>query len=203
MSLSEKDIKVFATILAQYKIIEGLTRSKVKYSIGLEMVTARKQDVLNRFNLGQIGVDDLPAVLDWENGWRYDFNMYRPIFELAAKRQLTVAGLNFPFSLTREIHKKGLEGLAPADRAMLPDNVIPPAPEQEEGLKKVLAMHAHRNATDPVQIKRFFLVQSLWDTAMAEKSISLRKRSGHPVIVLAGGGHVEHSWGICAPVKDS
>lgn len=186
---------------AQFEIIEGLTRGHAKFAIGLEMVTAQKQDILNRFNLGQLSVDDLPKDLDWENGWRYDFGMFKPIFELASKRQLTVAGLNFPFRLTKEVREKGLEGLSPEDRAMLPKKAIPPAPEQEEGLKEVLAMHAHRNATDPEQIERFFLVQSLWDTAMAEKAVSLRESSGHPVVILAGGGHVEHGWGIARRLK--
>ncbi|WP_245549574.1 ChaN family lipoprotein [Maridesulfovibrio hydrothermalis] len=185
----------------QFEIIEGLTRGRNKVAIGLEMVTADKQDILNRFNLGQLSTDDLPGELDWENGWRYDFNMFRPVFELAAARRLTVAGLNFPFRLTKEVRDKGLEGLSAEDRAMLPEKVIPPAPEQEEGLKEVLAMHTNRDTADPVQVERFFLVQSLWDTAMAEKAVNLRKSSGHPVIILAGGGHVEHGWGIARRLK--
>ncbi|WP_319777551.1 ChaN family lipoprotein [Maridesulfovibrio sp.] len=186
---------------AQFEIIEGLTRGHAKVAIGLEMVTAQKQDILNRFNLGQIPVSELAKDLDWENGWRYDFNMFKPIFELAEKRRLTVAGLNFPFSLVKDVRENGLEGLSPEDRAMLPENVIPPAPEQEEGLKEVLAMHQGRDATDPKQVERFFLVQSLWDTGMAEKAVELRQSSGHPVVILAGGGHVEHGWGIPRRLK--
>ncbi len=185
----------------QFDIIEGLTRGGNRFSIGLEMVPAQKQDVLNRFNLGQLSVNELPEELDWANGWRYDFNMFKPVFNLAAERQLTVAGLNFPFRLTREVREKGLEGLSSEDRAMLPEKVIPPAPEQEEGLREVLAMHQGRNATDPKQVERFFLVQSLWDTAMAQKAVNLRKSSGHPVVILAGGGHVEHGWGIPRRLK--
>ncbi|WP_415719139.1 ChaN family lipoprotein [Maridesulfovibrio sp.] len=186
---------------AQFEIIEGLTRAHNKVAIGFEMVTASRQDILNRFNLGQIPVSELPEELDWENGWRYDFNMFKPIFELAEKRRLTVGGLNFPFRLVKEVHEKGLDGLSAEDRAMLPQKVIPPAPEQEEGLKEVLAMHQGRDASDPEQIERFFLVQSLWDTGMAEKAVELRKSSGHPVVILAGGGHVEHGWGIPRRLK--
>lgn len=186
---------------AQFEVIEGLSRGHNKVAIGLEMVTAGKQDILNRFNLGQIPVSEIAKELDWENGWRYDFNMFKPIFELAEKRRLTVAGLNFPFRLVKEVRKKGLDGLSPEDRAMLPQDVIPPASEQEEGLKEVLAMHQGRDASDPKQIERFFLVQSLWDTGMAEKAVELRRRSGHPVVIFAGGGHVEHGWGIPRRLK--
>jgi len=62
-------------------------------------------------------------------------------------------------------------------------------------------MHQGRDASDPKQIERFFLVQSLWDTGMAEKAVELRQRSGHPVVILAGGGHVEHGWGIPRRLK--
>ncbi|WP_419781500.1 ChaN family lipoprotein [Maridesulfovibrio sp.] len=186
---------------AQFEVIEGLTRGHNKVAIGLEMVTASKQDILNRFNLGQIPVSEIAKELDWKNGWRYDFNMFKPIFELAEKRRLTVAGLNFPFRLVKEVRKKGLDGLSPEDRAMLPQDVISPAQEQEQGLKEVLAMHQGRDASDPKQIERFFLVQSLWDTGMAEKAVELRQRSGHPVVILAGGGHVEHGWGIPRRLK--
>jgi len=186
---------------AQFDIIDGLSRGHRKIAIGLEMVTTGKQDVLNRFNLGQIPVTELARKLDWENGWRYDFNMFKPIFQLAAKRRLTVAGLNFPFSLVQEIGEKGLDGLSSDDRALLPEKVIPPAPEQEEGLKEVLAMHQGHDAGDPKQVEQFFLVQSLWDTAMAEQAVKLRRDSGHPVVILAGGGHVEHGWGIPRRLK--
>ncbi len=186
---------------AQFEIIKGLSDGHRKIAIGLEMVTAQKQDILNRFNLGQIPVSELSKELDWENDWRFDFKMFEPIFELAEKRRLTVAGLNFPFWLVKEVRTKGLEGLSPENRAMLPKEVIPPAAEQEEGLKEVLAMHQGRDAADPKQIERFFLVQSLWDTGMAEKAVKLRKSSGHPVVILAGGGHVEHGWGIFRRLK--
>ncbi len=36
---------------------------------------------------------------------------------------------------------------------------------------------------------------------MAEKAVSLRESSGHPVVILAGGGHVEHGWGIARRLK--
>jgi membrane-associated protease RseP (regulator of RpoE activity) len=39
-------------------------------------------------------------------------------------------------------------------------------------------------------------MQSLWDSAMAERAAFLRKRFRRPVIILAGGGHVEYGYGI-------
>ncbi|SDK44630.1 Uncharacterized iron-regulated protein [Maridesulfovibrio ferrireducens] len=187
---------------AQFNLIQGLTRNNRKVSIGFEMISSEKQDVLNRFNLGQLSVDELPEKLDWKNEWRYDFNFFRSVFELAKKRELTVAALNFPFRLTKEVREKGLERLSVPDRALLPQKVIPAPEQQEESLKEVLSMHANRDSSDPTQVERFLLVQSLWDTAMAERAISLRRSSKNPVVVLAGAGHVEHGWGIAHRLKE-
>ncbi len=186
----------------QFNLIQGLTDNHRKVAIGFEMVSSDKQDVLNRFNLGQLSLDDLPEKLDWKNEWRYDFNFFRPIFELAKERELTVAALNFPFRLIKEVHAKGLEGLSAADRALLPQNVIMPPKEQEESLKEVLSMHPNSDPSDSEQVHRFLLIQSLWDTTMAERAVSLRHSAGTPVIVLAGAGHVEQGWGIAHRLKE-
>ena len=43
---------------------------------------------------------------------------------------------------------------------------------------------------------RFVLVQSIWDTGMAQQAVALRKEHGTPVVILAGDGHVEDGRGI-------
>ncbi|WP_031481706.1 ChaN family lipoprotein [Maridesulfovibrio frigidus] len=187
---------------AQFNLIQGLTRNNRKVAIGLEMVNTEKQDVLNRYNLGQLPIDKLEESLDWENQWRYDFKFFQPIFELAKARKLTVAALNFPFRITKEVRAKGLEGLNATERSLLPEKVIPPDPKQEESLKEILAMHAGRDSSNSTQVERFFLVQSLWDTAMAEQAVSLHRNSELPVVILAGAGHVEHGWGIAHRLKE-
>ncbi|MDR1045737.1 MAG: ChaN family lipoprotein [Candidatus Adiutrix sp.] len=66
------------------------------------------------------------------------------------------------------------------------------------------------SATDPEPVKdnlpdgprgpgdqrRFLLVQSLWDTSMAEAAVRARRATGRPVLIIAGSGHVESGYGI-------
>lgn len=52
---------------------------------------------------------------------------------------------------------------------------------------------------DPLE--RFLLIQSLWDSTMAEQAVRLHRqytKSGNasPVVIVAGGGHVEYEYGI-------
>lgn len=45
--------------------------------------------------------------------------------------------------------------------------------------------------------ERFLLVQSLWDGVMAARAAELRREHpGRPVVIIAGGGHVEYGHGI-------
>ena len=57
---------------------------------------------------------------------------------------------------------------------------------------------------DPFE--RFLLIQSLWDSTMAEQAVRLYRqynRSGNhrPLVIVAGGGHVEYDYGIAHRLK--
>lgn len=58
---------------------------------------------------------------------------------------------------------------------------------------------------------RFILIQSLWDSTMAERAVEIRKparppgenpaASGPPMVILAGAGHVEYGYGIASRLR--
>lgn len=61
-------------------------------------------------------------------------------------------------------------------------------------------------------LDRFMLIQSLWDSTMAEQAVEIRKsaRLGRikqpaealpPMVILAGAGHVEYGYGIASRIK--
>jgi uncharacterized iron-regulated protein len=54
----------------------------------------------------------------------------------------------------------------------------------------------NRPAMGKASFERFMFVQSLWDTQMADRALAAFKTTGRPVVVLAGGGHVEFGYGI-------
>lgn len=54
---------------------------------------------------------------------------------------------------------------------------------------------------DAAALERFLLVQSLWDSAMAHQAVRVRVAHGGPVVILAGGGHVEFGWGIARRIR--
>jgi uncharacterized iron-regulated protein len=68
--------------------------------------------------------------------------------------------------------------------------------------------------TAPQGLDRFILIQSLWDSTMAEQAVELRKfahlrqRRQSPqaappaMIILAGAGHVEYGYGIASRIQE-
>jgi uncharacterized iron-regulated protein len=192
--------------LAQAATIRRLVKSGVRPAIGLEMVPADLQPILDAFNRGALAVADLPRALDWRHTWGFDFELYAPIFETAREFDLPVFALNAPQGLAHKVGKVGLDALTPAERASLPGTILPPPPAQVEELRTLFATHAALFAKAGKSAKAtsggrdpfdaFLTVQSLWDTQMASRARYARAQTGRPVVIVAGGGHVEQGYGI-------
>ena len=189
---------------AQAAIVRELIRSGVRPVIGLEMVPADRQGILDAFHRGALAVDDLPRALDWGKTWGFDFRLYAPLFEAAREAGLPVFAVNVPTGLARKVGHQGLAALSPDERASLPGAILPPDPAQVEALRDIFARHAAwlpqghtpaaRAGRDP--FAAFLTVQSLWDTQMAARARYARALFGRPVVIVAGAGHVEHGYGI-------
>ncbi|WP_233489576.1 ChaN family lipoprotein [Solidesulfovibrio fructosivorans] len=192
--------------LAQAELIRRLVAAGVRPAIGLEMLPVETQPVLDAFSAGKLAVADLPRALDWKKTWGYDFALYEPIFAAARQYRLPVFALNAPRGLARKVGQKGLDNLTPSERAALPGTIVPPDPAQVQELRAVYDEHAARlekmikagkKKTDGRdRFADFITVQSLWDTQMASRALYAHAASKRPVVIIAGGGHVERGWGI-------
>lgn len=134
---------------AQAAVIRRLAKAGVLPAIGLEMVPADYQGVLDAFNAGTLPLAELPAKLDWKTTWGFDFELYAPIFEAAREYKLPVYALNAPKGLARKVGRQGLDALSPAERASLPGAILPPAPAQVEELRELFAQHGAMRKAAP------------------------------------------------------
>lgn len=181
----------------QAGLLSALATGPRPPALGLEMVAEDQEAVLEDFNAGRIPLDQLEERLNWKENWGHAFDQYRPLFALARAHGLPVSGLNLPFAVVRRATREGMEALTPEERAHFPAVVIPPPREQETMLLEVLSQHkGNATAPDSGRMERFFRTQAAWDTNMAERTADLRRRTGRPVVVVAGSGHVDHGWGI-------
>jgi len=196
-------------------LAHGPTGKGGTLAVGLEMIPAKNSAVLQDFVAGTIAPVDLEKRLDWGRTWGHPFGRYLPVFMTLRDWQLPAAGLNVPPEVIRRLSAAAMDNataenpvaaLSAEDRAWLPRQIIPPAPEQLAFLREVMAGHPQggpnaRKADDPRQMARFQLIQSVWDSAMAEQAVNLRRATGRQVAVLAGTAHVEGGLGIARRLK--
>lgn len=185
----------------QQGLLKALAATEQPFSVGLEMVSVDMQPVLDDFAAGRVEVDALEEELQWNTKWGYPFFLFRPLFNTINRNSLPVAGLNVPSSVIKAVSKSGLDGLTEEERAYLPKEIVPPAREQLEFLDMIYAQHEGRDADNATARERFRLVQSIWDSKMAEEAVRLRKKYDWPVLVVAGSGHVENGWGIARRIR--
>ena len=187
--------------LGQAMIIDALAKKGRRPVVGLEMVARDMQPVLDRWNKGELSLQELENLLDWKHRWGHAFALYRPVFEVCRAHKLPLVALNVPRRVVDTVRKQGLENVCARDRMYLPHPIIPPTQQQRQALGAMLAMHAQMSGNKKTDEDAFFLIQSLWDTAMAETAVRWHEKTGHMVIILAGSGHVENRWGIAARLQ--
>lgn len=180
----------------QTELLEALAATETPPAVGFEMIGVDRQPILDDFAAGIVPLDELADELEWKDNWGYDFGMYRPLFEVAQRFSLPVAGLNMPKAVAGAVGEKGMGGLNEEERTLAPTLLIPQSEEQEAFLREVFALHEDRDPNNDEQVRRFFRVQSAWDSMMAEQAVTLRQRFGWPVVIIVGRGHVENGWGI-------
>ena len=207
--------------LLQAQLIDALAQSGLRFSVGLEMLSRDIAETVEQVNSGHVPLAAFPDAVKWKEVWGYPFELYRPVFEATYKHQLPIYALNVPQHIIRKVSRGGVEALTDVERASwIPETIIPPSEAQRESLLKVLDTHREMVVSPPPEQKqpaeenvseneappssqgmtgrmdRFFLIQSLWDTAMAEEAITARATESAPVVILAGTGHVEYGWGL-------
>jgi uncharacterized iron-regulated protein len=187
--------------LGQAMILGALAQQGQRPVVGLEMVARDMQPVLDRWNRGALSLEELETLLDWKHRWGHPFALYRPVFEVCRTYGLSLAALNIPRRVVDTVRKQGMENLCAEDRIYIPDPIIPPTSQQRQALEPMLAMHAQMSGNKAADKETFFLIQSLWDTAMAETAVKWHEKTGHMVVILAGSGHVEKGWGIAARLR--
>jgi len=185
----------------QQRIVTALAATDSPPAVGLEMVAVDMQPVLRDFGKGQVQIEALEEELQWSARWGYPFSLFRGLFEIAQRNSLPVAGLNTPTTVTKKITKDGIESLSDEEREFLPTEIVPPSNAQTAFLDMIYSQHPGLDAGNATQRERFALVQSIWDSKMAEEAVRLRKEYDWPVLVIAGNGHVENGWGIARRIQ--
>jgi len=181
--------------LNQLAIIKNLHQHwKKNTSIGLEMIQQPFQSYLDSYIAGNISEQEMLRGVEWYERWRYDFRLYRPIFDYAKANKIPLVALNIPKELTRKITKVGIKGLSKKERQQLPSFIDRSNAAYKKRITQVFGKHSH---TSSKGIEKFLDAQLAWDEGMAFSAAKfLKKNPKSRMVIIAGGGHVVNRSGI-------
>lgn len=166
-------------------------------SIGLEMVQQPYQQYLDSYISGRITELEMLKGVQWYSRWRYDFRLYRPIFDYAKQNKIPLIALNIPQELTKRISKVGIDSLITEERKQLPAIIDKSNTEYTARLRKIFGMHSHGKQFNEEGFNRFVDAQLAWDEGMAfTASNYLKKHPKQHMVILAGSGHIINREGI-------
>ena len=181
--------------LNQLAIIKGLHKHwGSKISIGLEMIQQPYQSFLDRYIAGEINERAMLKGVEWYDRWKYDFRLYRPIFDYAKQQKIPLIALNIPQELTKRISKVGINGLKPFERKQLPAFIDYSNKAYTKRITKVFSNHS---STSSKGVKKFIDAQLGWDEGMAFSAAKyLKNYPKKKMVIIAGSGHVINYEGI-------
>jgi uncharacterized iron-regulated protein len=178
----------------QAKIIKEIYRIRSQVAIGLEMIDRTYQPVLDRWSEGDMDRQSFLQKVHWYANWRFDFELYQNIFTFIKENKIKVFGLNIPFHIPPKIRVGGLENLSDDDKKHLPKTIDTSNQQHRAYIQPQFKRHQTMDKERFPSFDYFYMVQCVWEEAMAE---TIAEQLGSEVmIVLAGNGHIIHKFGI-------
>lgn len=175
--------------LVQAEVLTELA-ARVPLAVGLEMVAAEDQAVLDAFLSGATTEKDFAVW--WKTNWGFDYALYKPVFDAARAAGVPVRGLNAPRDVVKAVGKKGLAGLTPAERGRIPAVILESA---DARYRTYVLDSVSGHGAPPAAIPRMLEAMAVWNETMGENAAKLAAE-GRVVLVIAGAGHTLYKAGV-------
>ncbi len=187
----------------QFRIIQALYEKNKSVSIGLEMLPAETQPVLDKWSQGQLTREEFLREAKWYIYWNMNFGFYEKIFDFAKEKKIPIFGLNVPREIITTIRMKGWDALSQEEKALVPQ----PGPVSEEHRTLIRAIlsstelpHQMKGEGLDKMFEGLYRAQVAWDEVMAANAIKGEEKEKSLMVVLAGSGHLLYNLGISAQV---
>ena len=178
----------------ELQVLQGLEeRHPGKVALGMEMCNRSQQPVLDRWVSGKLDEKTFLKESRWFDVWK-DYDSYRDLLIFARDRHIPVLCLNAEKSLVQAVTAKPLEELTAEQKAQLPEMDLAD-PYQRGMIESIFAGHSHGKMV----LDGFMRAQTLWDETMAESAaryLASPEGKDRHLMVIAGGNHISHGFGI-------
>ena len=175
----------------QLKIIIAIFDQHPSMAVGMEMFDHSYQDVLDMWSAGELDQKTFLKKAHWYTNWRLDFSLYGDILNFIRDNHIRLVGLNIPFHIPPKIRVGGIENLREEEKKHLPKTIDTSNKDHRNYVENVFKQHHFRGKVD---FDDFYMVQSVWEDAMAEAIAE--NLNDDVMVVLAGNGHIQYKYGI-------
>lgn len=173
--------------------------------LGFEAFPRRVQPVLDQWVAGELSEDEFLKQSEWETVWRYDPQLYLPLFHFARINHIPMVALNVDRALIGKVSQVGWKAVPETDRLGISD----PAPASAAYVKMLSDVYGqHSNGApkapglDDPRFANFVDVQVTWDRAMAEASATALQGNNAQLVAVVGRGHMDYGFGIPHQLAD-
>ena len=192
-----------------------------KMSIGLEQVQIQFQPYLDDFVAGHITEKEMLEGVQWQKRWHWDYDNYRPIFDLSRKFSIPLIALNVNSEDLAIIEESGIRGLSKSQlQTYISDPMgfgtflqssaykaynsylIEPSYtlHQQMGILKTTV--TGKVLENDIPYANFFSGHIMWDESMAWNAYKwTRDNPGGIMIGLIGASHVKFEKGVVGRYK--
>ncbi len=184
--------------------LHGRNRNMV---LAFEAFPRGAQPALDRWIRGASDRRRFLADSRWNEVWRFDADLYMPLFHFARMHRIPMVGMNVEPALVARVGRQGWGAIPETERQGV-TNPAPAAAAYVERLSTVFNAHKTRPpdtpvATDDPEFRRFVEAQQTWDRAMAQALAGVRQAGGRPLVVgIVGSGHIAYGHGIPRQLSD-
>ncbi|MBW4963962.1 ChaN family lipoprotein [Sulfitobacter sp. CW3] len=184
------------------KQIFALRRDMV---MGFEMFPARLDPVLAEWTAGELTETEFLEKSEWNSVWRFEAELYMPLFRFCRENRITMIGLNCRRPLVSEVGADTWEGV-PVDKREGLTPALPATPAYREYLFGITGGarddRKAKSAADP-NFDRFVRAQQTWDRAFACRIADVALKPNAPIVVgIIGRGHLEYRHGTPFQLED-
>ena len=100
----------------QLATLEAVHQRRPQLSLGLEMIPAARQPILDRYSRGQLDEAAFLKQVGWDQVWGHDPDLYLPLLRWARRRGVPLLALNAEPDVVRRVRRQGLAGVPVAER---------------------------------------------------------------------------------------
>ncbi len=190
----------FADHLLQLRIIQALQKKGLDLAIGMEMFPTSSQEALDNYLLKKSKIDEAEFLRTshWFDVWRYDWRLFRPIFNFCRQYNIPVYGINIEREIVSTVFASGHTDTLSEDQLQtIAKNRDLAMNGYVERLRLVHGFHADSPHGKGKGIAGFIQSQAIWDESMAANIADILKSNPEKtVVVIAGAQHTRKDSGI-------